>query len=96
MSAASSLVSEIVVTMENNTGKKARTAKLTIKAEGVEGTKVVTIEQASKEDLVVVPYDELVVDRRRQHYLYHCFQQSLGNHSFHRFPFQYRQNIRYR
>lgn len=60
MSAASSLVSEIVVTMENNTGKKARTAKLTIKAEGVEGTKVVTIEQASKEDLVVVPYDELV------------------------------------
>ena len=91
MSAASSLVSEIVVTMENNTGKKARTAKLTIKAEGVEGTKVVTIEQASKEDLVVVPYD-----RRRQHHLYHCFQQSLGNHSFHRFPFQYRQNIRYR
>ena len=62
MSAASSLVSEIVVTMENNTGKKARTAKLTIKAEGVEGTKVVTIEQASKEDLVVVPYDELVPD----------------------------------
>ena len=48
------------MTMENNTGKKARTAKLTIKAEGVEGTKVVTIEQASKEDLVVVPYDELV------------------------------------
>ena len=55
-----SYMSEIVVTMENNTGKKARTAKLTIKAEGVEGTKVVTIEQASKEDLVVVPYDELV------------------------------------
>lgn len=60
MSASSSLVSEIVVTMENNTGKKARTAKLTIKAEGIESTKVVTIEQASKEDLVVVPYDELV------------------------------------
>ena len=46
--------------MENNTGKKARTAKLTIKAEGVEGTKVVTIEQASKEDLVVIPYDQIV------------------------------------
>ena len=60
MSAASSLVSEIVVTMENNTGKKARTAKLTIKAEGVEGTKVVTIKQASKEDLVVIPYDQIV------------------------------------
>lgn len=60
MSAASSLVSEIVVTMENNTGKKARTAKLTIKAEGIEGGKVFTIEQASKEKLVVIPYDEPV------------------------------------
>lgn len=60
MSASSSLVSEIVVTLENNTGKKARTATLTIKAEGIEGSKVVTIEQASKENLVVVPYDELV------------------------------------
>ena len=60
MSAASSLVSEIVVTMENNEGKKTRTAQLTIKAEGIEESKVVTIEQASKEDLVVIPYDELV------------------------------------
>lgn len=60
MSAASSLVSEIVVTMENNTGKEARTAKLTIKAEGINTTKVVTIQQASKENLVVVPYGELV------------------------------------
>lgn len=54
MSAASSLVSEIVVTLENNTGKQKRTARLTIKAEGIEGTKVVNIEQASKEDLVVI------------------------------------------
>ncbi|GCB33514.1 BACON domain-containing protein [Bacteroides faecalis] len=60
MSASSSLVSEIVVTMENNTGKQSRTAKLTIKAEGISNTKVVTITQASKEDLVVIPYDELV------------------------------------
>lgn len=60
MSAASSLVSEIVVTLENNAGKQARTAKLTIEADGVEGTKVITIEQASKEDLVVIPYDEIV------------------------------------
>lgn len=60
MSAASSLVSEIVVTMENNTEKKARTAKLTIKAEGIDVDKVITITQVSKEDLVVVPYDELV------------------------------------
>ena len=67
MSAASSLVSEIVVTMENNTGKKARTAKLTIKAEGVEGTKVVTIKQASKEDLVVIPYDQIVPNSRWSH-----------------------------
>ena len=60
MSAASSLVSEIVVTLENNIGKQARKATLTIEADGVEGTKVITIEQASKEDLVVIPYDELV------------------------------------
>ncbi len=60
MSAASSLVSEIVVTMENNTGKKARTAKLTIKAEGIEGSKVVTIEQASKEDLVVIRPTDII------------------------------------
>lgn len=60
MSAASSLVSEIVVTTESNTGRKARTAKLTIKAEGIAETKVITITQASKENLVVIPYDELV------------------------------------
>lgn len=95
MSAASSLVSEIVVTMENNTGKKARTAKLTIKAEGVEGTKVVTIEQASKEDLVVVPYDELVPTEGGS-ITFTIASNKTGNHSFHRFPFQYRQNIRYR
>ena len=60
MSASSSLVSEIVVAMENNTGKQSRTAKLTIKAEGISNTKVITIEQVSKEKLVVVPYGELV------------------------------------
>ncbi|SHE43799.1 Putative binding domain-containing protein, N-terminal [Bacteroides faecichinchillae] len=60
MSASSSLVSEIVVSMENNTGKQSRTAKLTIKAEGISNTKVITIEQVSKEKLVVVPYGELV------------------------------------
>ena len=60
MSAASSLVSEIVVMLENNTGKQKRTARLTIKAEGIEGTKVVTIEQASKEDLVVIRPTDIV------------------------------------
>ena len=60
MSAASSLVSEIVVMLENNVGKQKRTARLTIKAEGIEGTKVVTIEQASKEDLVVIRPTDIV------------------------------------
>ena len=60
MSAASSLVSEIVVAMENNTGKQSRTAKLTIKAEGVKDVKTITIEQVSKEKLGVVFYDGLV------------------------------------
>ena len=60
MSAASSLVSEIVVTTEDNTGAKARTATLQIKAEGIEEVKTITITQASKENLVVVPFDERV------------------------------------
>ena len=60
MSAASSLVSEIVVAMENNTGKQSRTAKLTIKAEGVKDVRTITIEQVSKEKLGVVFYDGLV------------------------------------
>lgn len=60
MSAASSLVSEIVVSLENNDTKQSRTATLTIKAEGVEGERVITIEQVSKEELMVIPYDEVV------------------------------------
>ena len=60
MSASSSLVSEIVITIENNTGKQSRTAKLTITAEGIDEKKVITINQTSKENLVVIPYDELV------------------------------------
>lgn len=60
MSAASSLVSEIVVTMENNADKKARTAKLTIKADGISTDKVITITQASKEDLVVIRPTDIV------------------------------------
>lgn len=60
MSAASSLVSEIVVTMENNPEKQSRTATLTIKGEGLENDKVITITQASKEELQIIPYDELV------------------------------------
>lgn len=60
MSAASSLVSEVVVTMEPNETAKQRTATLTIKADGIEQPKVITIVQVSKENLVVIPYDEMV------------------------------------
>lgn len=60
MSASSSLVSEVVVTVEDNTGKQARTATLTVKAEGIDTPTVIKIEQASKENLVVIPYDENV------------------------------------
>lgn len=60
MSASSSLVSEIVVSMENNETSQSRTATLTINAENVSGSKVITINQVSKEKLVVVPFDGLV------------------------------------
>ena len=60
MSASSSLVSEVVVSVESNSGKESRTATLTIEAEGISETKVITIEQVSKENLVVIPYDEMV------------------------------------
>ena len=60
MSAASSLVSEVSVALESNTTGKQRVAKLTITAEGVSESKVITITQVSKEDLVVIPYDEIV------------------------------------
>ncbi|MDD2512598.1 MAG: BACON domain-containing carbohydrate-binding protein [Proteiniphilum sp.] len=60
MSAASSLVSEIVVAIEANTGRQSRTARLTIKAEGIAEAKVIIIEQTSKENLVVIPYDGMV------------------------------------
>ena len=56
MSASSSLVSEISVSCESNTDFQPRTAKLTIKAEGIEEDKVITIVQVSKEQLQVVPY----------------------------------------
>lgn len=60
MSASSSLVSEVVVNTEDNTGKQSRTATLKIKAEGIDEVKTITIVQASKESLVVVPFDERV------------------------------------
>lgn len=60
MSAASSLVAEIVVSLEDNAGKEARTAHLTISAEGIDTPTTVTIVQASKEDLQVIDYTEAV------------------------------------
>lgn len=60
MSASSSLVSEIVVAMEDNTSKQSRTATLTVTADGVNEEEVITIIQASKENLLVIPYDGLV------------------------------------
>lgn len=59
MSAASSLVSEIVVAIESNSGLNTRSANIKIKAEGIEVEKIITIVQASKENLVVIPYDQL-------------------------------------
>lgn len=60
MSASSSLVSEISVALESNPTGQQRIAKLTIKADGIAESRVVTITQVSKEDLVVIPYDETV------------------------------------
>ena len=60
MSAASALVSEIIVTTEDNPDRSPRTATLTVSAEGVAEKVVITIVQASKENLVVVPYDGTV------------------------------------
>ena len=60
MSAASALVSEIIVTTEDNNERTSRTATLTVSAEGVAESVVITIVQASKENLVVVPYDGTV------------------------------------
>lgn len=59
MSAASSLVSEIVVSLEDNPGD-TRTATLTIKAEGINQTKVITIEQSSKEKLELPEITEMI------------------------------------
>lgn len=60
MSASSSLVSEIVVSIEPNTGNRSRKATLVIEAEGIGKVKEIIIEQTSKENLVVIPYDQMV------------------------------------
>lgn len=60
MSASSSLVSEITVNTEDNEGRLSRAAVLTITAEGVGEPVLITVFQASKENLVVVPYDSRI------------------------------------
>lgn len=60
MSAASALVSEVIVTTEDNNDRTSRTATLTVSAEGVAEKVVITVVQASRENLVVIPYDGIV------------------------------------
>lgn len=59
MSGSSSLVAQIAVTCEANIGSR-REANVTITAVDANYTKVVKIVQVSKEELLVIPYDELV------------------------------------
>lgn len=60
MSASSSLVGEVVVSFEPNNETTSRTATLVIQAEELGEVKTITIEQVSKESLVVIPYDQMV------------------------------------
>jgi hypothetical protein len=63
MSASRALVSEIIVSVQANTDRTARTGRLTVSAEGVTPPKVITVRQASKENLLVVPpSDEVSAD----------------------------------
>lgn len=60
MSASSSLVSEVAIITEDNNGTTARTATLVIEAEGISETRKITVTQAAKNNLVVVPFDNVV------------------------------------
>lgn len=60
MSASSSLVSEISVDCESNLTTNSRTAELTISAEGMTEKRVITITQASKSELSVIPYTNVI------------------------------------
>lgn len=55
-----SLLAEITVTIDSNTTAEARTATLTVSADGIEETHTITIKQPSKEELQVIKYDEIV------------------------------------
>lgn len=60
MSAASSLTATITVSLESNMKLEPRVATLTIKGEGIEEAKVITITQEAKNELEVV-YDNQIV-----------------------------------
>lgn len=60
MSSASSLVAAVTVSFEDNNSAEERTATLTIKADGVTDSKVITITQPSINDLQVPNYTEMV------------------------------------
>lgn len=57
MSSASSLIAEITVLIDENATEQDRDATLTIKAEGLDVTKVITIKQDAKGKLGVQPVD---------------------------------------
>ena len=59
MSAASSLTATVTVSLESNMKLEPRTATLTIKGEGIEEAKVITITQEAKNELEVV-YDNQI------------------------------------
>lgn len=60
MSAASSLTAAITVTLESNRALAPRTAKLTIKGEGITEERVITITQEPKSQFEILPYEGIV------------------------------------
>lgn len=57
---AGALLAEITVAIESNKTAEARTATLTISADGIENNRIIIIKQPSKEELQVIKYDETV------------------------------------
>lgn len=57
---AGGLLAEITVALESNETAEARTATLTISADGIESNQTIIIKQPSKEELQVIKYDKTV------------------------------------
>ena len=60
MSAASSLVAEITVTVDPNTTMENRTAVLKVSADNVDLVQEITVKQTAKESFEIIPFDGLV------------------------------------